>query len=393
MDGVDVAVVKVGRGRGGRLRAKVLSQLSCPYPRRLRKRLAEAVAEAPLAAIDWASLSADVARAFAVAAGRGLAAAGLHPGHCDAVASHGQTIAHRPGRPTLSLQIGEPAIIAEQTATTVVSDFRAADLAAGGQGAPLAPYAHAWMFAGRRRCGVVNLGGMGNLSLLDPTGGGVVVAGSDSGPGNVLIDAAMQIVSVGRRKIDRGGRYARGGQVDEALVARVLDQPFFRRRLPTSTGREEFSPRLAASLVAWARRRGLDDRSIVASLTMATARSVARACRLLGGHRLEELLVCGGGALNATLMAMLAEQLPGLKVASTATAGFDPRFVEAVAFALFGYLCLEASAANVPAVTGAAGPRVLGKISPGPNYGGSALRPRRGRGGAGRGRALRPSRG
>ncbi|RMF19946.1 MAG: anhydro-N-acetylmuramic acid kinase, partial [Deltaproteobacteria bacterium] len=281
-----------------------------------------------------------------------------------------QTIAHRPGRRTITVQIGEPAVIAERTGLTTIADFRLADVAAGGQGAPLVPIVHHALFASTAATrAIVNVGGIANATILPAGASADRIAASDCGPGNVLIDECVAVLSGGKRRMDRGGRMAAAGCVDERLVRRVLAAPFFRRRLPASTGREDFGRPTAVRLCKEAARRGIDDRSLIASVTMATARSIARSCRKLAGAAgFSELYLCGGGACNPTLRAMLAAELAGVHVGTTDELGVDPAFLEAQAFAMLGWMALEGRAGNVPAATGAAGPRVLGKIIPGRNY-------------------------
>jgi anhydro-N-acetylmuramic acid kinase len=178
----------------------------------------------------------------------------------------------------------------------------------------------------------------------------------------------VAILSGGRLNFDKGGKLAGKGRVHDRLVDEVLAHSFFRRRVPASTGREDFGEATAARLVRLGRRLKLDDESIVASVTMATARSIARSYKRLGGPSPEECFVCGGGALNPSLMSMLAGELTGTQVATTAELGVDPEAVEAVAFAVLGFCTLAGEPSSVPAVTGARGPRVLGKIAPGANF-------------------------
>ena len=373
MDGIDAAVVEVG-GRQPVFRIRELAALTRPYPPRLHQRLLKAAEAGEYTAADLARLSADVARVLARAASSVIRAAGLVAGDIDAVASHGQTIAHLPGPRTTTVQVGEPAVIAESTGITVVSDFRAADTAAGGQGAPLVPWAHHLMFAERsRNLAVVNVGGMANVTVLEAGRGPDRVTGGDSGPGNLLIDAAVVRMTGGRRSMDRGGRMAAGYRPDDRLVASVLESPFFRARGRRSTGREDFGRPMVERLLSAARRHRLGDGVVLASLVMASARSIAMDCRRFSQQTLDEVLVCGGGALNRTLMAMLGSELDGPEVKTTAERGIDPRFVEADAFAVLGHLALKGLPANVAGITGAAGARVLGKISPGPNYLGTRL--------------------
>ncbi len=371
MDGVDAALVEVARFRG-RISCQLLGARTFPFPRSLVRRLREAASGAELAPRALAELSAATADRFSLAAIRLMES----HGPADLIASHGQTVAHHPGRRTVTVQIGEPAIIAERTGRTTVADFRLADTAAGGEGAPLVPVAHYHLFADPARTrAIVNVGGIANATLL-PAGedlGGTIA--SDTGPGNILIDECVALLTGGRRRCDRGGRMAASGKVDERLVEMVLGARFFRRRLPASTGREDFGEPLATELVRTGMRLGLDGPAIVASATAAAARSIARGCRRLAGDRaIDELYLCGGGAYNDTLREMLAAEMPGVRVASTADLGVEPAFLEAQAFALLGWLTVHGLPGNLPGVTGASGPRVLGKIVPGSNFAGARLR-------------------
>ncbi len=373
MDGVDAVLLRF-HGFSPRPSFELLAAVTRTYPPALRQTLLASAAGAVSSPGDLARLSLRVAKVFAAAAGDAVAKSGLELGDVDAIASHGQTIAHHPGKPTLTVQIGEAAVIAELTAVTTIYDFRSADTAAGGEGAPLVPYVHHLLCSdGQRSRAIQNIGGMGNVSFLDAGGDLSEVCGSDTGPGNVLIDECVAVLSQGRRSLDRGGRMAARGRVDERLVSRVLESPFFRRHLPASTGREDFGVALARELVGLGRRYRLDDFSIVASATMATARSISHSYRRMGRESVDEVFVCGGGANNPTLLGMIAAQLSGSRVATTAELGLDPGYLEAEAFALLGWLTIHAVAANVPAVTRASGTRVLGKIAPGKNFRGLCL--------------------
>lgn len=373
MDGVDAVVVRFARS-SRRPSFESLAAINRAYPRGLRQALLECAQGARASAGDLARLSVRVAEVFAAAAADAVAKAGLEFAAIDAIASHGQTVAHHPGKPTLSVQLGEASVIAEITGTTTIYDFRSADTAAGGEGAPLVPYVHHLLCCHRRLSRAIqNMGGMGNVTLLAAGADVSQVCGSDTGPGNVLIDECVALLSDGRRRLDRGGRMAAAGSVDERVVSRVLEAPFFRRRLPASTGREDFGAALARELVALGRRCRLDDSSIIASVTMASARATARSYARLGHRSIDEVFVCGGGAFNPTLMAMISEQLAGARVTTTAELGLDPGYLEAQAFAVLGWLALHGVAANIPSVTRAKGPRVLGKIAPGRNFRGLLL--------------------
>ena len=255
------------------------------------------------------------------------------------------------------MQIGNPALLTELTGITVVSDFRSRDVAAGGQCAPLVPAFHEALFEERTgNQAVLNVGGFSNLSLIEPN---KPVAGFDCGPGNVLMDAWIHRQR--GENYDRDGKWAAIGKVEPALLKALLSDPFFVTKGPKSTGREVFNlPWLEQHLSNLPTFAAED---VQATLLELTALTIVES--LQGAQSdTQELLVCGGGAHNATLMRRLADLLPNTQVASTATHGVDPDWVEAMAFAWLAHCCLEGIAANRPSVTGARGLRVLGAIYP-----------------------------
>ncbi|NWB88566.1 anhydro-N-acetylmuramic acid kinase [Pseudomonas gingeri] len=350
LDGLDIALVALD----GSIR--LLASHYIPMPEALRVELLGLCASGPdeiarcaIAEQNWVTLAAQGINTL-------LEQQGLAPGAIRAIGSHGQTIRHEPAR-GFTVQIGNPALLAELTGITVVGDFRRRDVAAGGQGAPLVPAFHEALFEERAgHSAVLNIGGFSNLSLIEPN---KAVSGFDCGPGNVLLDAWIQ--DQRNEPYDRNGQWAASGQVEPALLQALLSDPFFQAKGPKSTGREVFNlpwlkqhlshlPPLAAEDIQ-ATLLELSARTIVESLTGAQENT-------------EELLVCGGGAHNAALMARLSQLLPATRVASTATHGVDPDWVEAMAFAWLARCCLDGIAANRPSVTGARGLRVLGAIYP-----------------------------
>lgn len=330
------------------LRAELLA-LNQPGPDELHR--------AALAGNALARVQAQVVQAV-------CAAAGVAPTAVRAIGSHGQTVRHRPGEfdgTGYTCQLNQPALLAELTGCTVVADFRPRDLAAGGQGAPLVPAFHARLFGlpGRSRA-LLNLGGIANLTLLpaadDPAG---VVRGFDCGPANALLDHWVQRHR--GQPFDADGAWAATGQVQPALLARLCDEPFLRQPPPKSTGRDLFHPGwLDARLAPHAGLRPEDVQATLAEFTVLAAADALR----VHAPGVPELLVCGGGALNAHLMQRLAVALPGVAVRSTAEAGLPPLQVEAAAFAWLARACLAGEPGNLPAVTGARGMRVLGAIHP-----------------------------
>lgn len=298
-----------------------------------------------------------VAELFAEAALALLAAAGVAATAVRAIGSHGQTLRHRPrGDHPFTLQVGDPNLIAMRTGIPVVSDFRRRDVALGGQGAPLVPAFHAAVFAdpGEYRA-VLNLGGIANLTLLPP---GADVTGFDTGPANTLLDAWARR-HLGTR-CDEDGRWAASGRVDAALLDRLLQHPFLALPAPKSTGPEEFSPAwLDAGLAALGHAPAPAD--VQATLAEFTARTVADA---LAPRHPARLVACGGGARNPFLMARLAALLPATRVESSAAHSIDPEHVEAAAFAWLAARTLAGLPGNLPSVTGAERPAVLGAVWP-----------------------------
>ena len=352
-DGIDAALVEFGGAQPARLRLG----RTLPWEPALRERLVALGQGGDCTLDELGALDAQVGLAFADAALALLDEAGVAASAVRAIGSHGQTIRHRPGAAIpFTMQIGDANRIAERTGICTVGDLRRRDVAAGGHGAPLLPALHAALLAdaGEARA-VLNLGGIANLTLL-PAGGGDV-RGFDTGPANALLDAWCER-HLGHG-YDAGGAWAAGGAVDDALLARLLDEAWFAQPPPKSSGREQFhlgwlEPRL---------RGGEAPADVQRTLLELTAASVADALRAQqpGTRR---VMVCGGGVHNPLLLDRLRARLPGVVVESTAAHGVDPDFVEAMGFAWFARETLAGRPGNVPSVTGARGPRVLGAIHP-----------------------------
>lgn len=302
-------------------------------------------------------LDARIGLAFADAATGLLARGGVDRARVRAIGSHGQTLRHRPrADPPFTMQLGDPHVIAERTGIPTVADFRRRDVAAGGEGAPLAPAFHAAVLrSGAEDRAILNLGGIANLTLL-PADATSPVTGFDTGPANCLLDA-WSARHLGRSR-DDGGTIAAQGVADPAVLARCLAEPYFAAAPPKSTGREEFDLR-------WATARGLADDAptALATLTELSASSIALALRTHApGTR--RVIACGGGVHNRFLMRRIAAALGDIPLESSATHGIDPDFVEAALFAWLAHAHVEGTAGNLPSVTGARGPRVLGALHP-----------------------------
>ena len=348
LDGIDVAVCDVvAHGDGVRVNCRCFATV--PFDETLRARILAASPPAPVGALELSALHAAIGEAFGDAI---RTVAGDTP--LDAAASHGVTLAHD-GAAHHTLQLGDAFRIRERIGATVVYDFRSADTAAGGTGAPLVPFVDALLFGEYAPCVALNLGGIANLTVL-PDG-----IAFDSGPANLPIDTYVALRIGGEQRYDRGGDLARGGIVNDVLLGRMLDDPYFGRTPPKTTGREEFG---APFVARW--RGELDAlmfADAVATLTALTVRSVADAARAVAPSA-TTLIVSGGGARNMALVDGLRAELRAVRVAVSDEFGVDADAKEAIAFAVLGYTTLRGRAAGLPRVTGASGPRVLGAIAP-----------------------------
>jgi anhydro-N-acetylmuramic acid kinase len=368
-DGID-AVLTTLEQRAAGYHIRSVRFETTRYPSKLRQRLLDTAEGRPLAPEQLGRLNSELGLAFAAAVIR-LRQRGVAT-RVDLIGSHGHTIFHGPpgsgsGAPT-TLQIGEPAFIAARTGITTVADFRPADVAVGGQGAPLAPYVHALLFRdSRRNRAIHNLGGISNVTFLPSASQGGKIFAFDTGPANMVIDAVTRIVTRERLQFDRGGKLAARGRVDTELVRRLLRHPFLQRKPPKSTGREEFGASYVEKFLSQAARRRLTPESSIATATAFTAASVAKAYRdfLCPIGAVDEAYFCGGGSRNPTLMAMLKAELGVARVGVTDDVGVNADALEAIAFAVLAIECVRGRVANLPVVTGARHPAILGKIVPG----------------------------
>jgi len=360
LDGVDAVLVEFAPdATDAPLRLQVLAHHARPFDDALRAELLALNRPGP-DELHRAALAANaVARAYADAVAGLRATLGGWPGPVRALGAHGQTVRHRPGEfdgTGYTVQLLNGALLAERSGFDTACDFRSRDVAAGGQGAPLVPAFHAALFdvPGQPQA-LLNLGGIANLTLLDGAGG---VRGFDCGPANVLLDGWCER-HLGQR-YDADGAWAAGGRVHDALLQRLLAEPFFARQPPKSTGRDLFhADWLAAALAATPGAAALAAQDVQATLLELTAASAAQALRAHHAAA-RQLWVCGGGALNGRLMERLQARLPGVAVASTAGRGLPPLQVEAAAFAWLAWALQQRRPANLPAVTGARGLRLLG---------------------------------
>lgn len=353
LDGIDAVRVSI-RPRGRGYAVETLAFATVAFEPELRARILAAYPPAPLGALALSALHADLGAAF------GAAALAVGAAEADFIASHGLTIAHD-GDAQRTLQIGDAFRIREATGRTVCYDFRSADTAAGGHGAPLVPYVDALLLSDAHEARVaLNLGGIANVTLLSPGAVPSDAVAFDCGPANLPIDTYVAARTGGAQTFDRDGALARAGIADETLLAEWLRDPYFARVPPKSTGREYFGAPFVARYRAVLDALPLED--AVRTLTELTIRSVAHAIRA-HAPAAQRTIVSGGGVHNRMLLDGLRGAVPGV-VETSAAHGIDPDAKEAIAFALLGYETLRERPAGLPHVTGARGARVLGAIAP-----------------------------
>ena len=370
-DGVDAALVEI-HGHGLATRVHVLAHATYPYDAALRAQIL-AASYPDSSSVDLiCHLNFALGECFAEAAMAVARMASLPLDQIDLIGSHGQTIYHIPEMSTAplrrpsTLQIGEPCIIAERTGITTVADFRPRDMAAGGLGAPLAPYGHHLLFADPQRPKLVqNIGGIANVTVLAAPDVQALLA-FDTGPGNMLIDEALRHFSGGQLHYDAGGRMAAQGSVHQELLAALLAHPFITQPPPKATGREVFGQTLLRTVLERASAFRLSPADVVRTCTAFTAASI-----LLNYQRfiwprwtIAEVIVCGGGIYNAELMRMLHEGLQPCLVTTPETYGYPNEALEAILFALLAHATVHGQPANIPGATGAQRAVVLGKIVP-----------------------------
>lgn len=371
-DAVDAALVRWPTGPAFQP-FELLAEIEIPHPSETRERIQSLVdgAVAPGEVLaEQVALDAALGEAFAIAAKTVAESAGMALSEIDGIASHGQTLAHHPERGG-TLQIGSPSILAERTGCPVVADFRPRDLALGGEGAPLAPFFHHAVFTDTNETrGVLNLGGIANLTFLPASAAGEDVVAFDVGPANSLLDGVVSLISDGREQMDRGGVRASAGTVHAALLAELLEDEYLQRPPPKSTGRERYGRQACHDLVLrWREIEGsgsTDD--LMATLVAFTTEAVGLACRdwtQSGGAPLDRLLVGGGGAHNPAVMDGLRAALSGVPVESFDRYGVPVGAAEAMAFSLLGRNALLGLPNHLPHCTGARRAAVLGVVVPG----------------------------
>lgn len=355
MDGIDAALV--GFSAGG-MQLKATHQH--PWPASIKQQLRALTRSEHISLPSFGRTDSECGEQFALASQELLQKAGISSDQVEAIGCHGQTLYHSPdSSPAFTIQIGDPNRVAQLTGITTVADFRRRDIASGGQGAPLVPAFHQAIFQQQESTRVIlNIGGISNITLLPAHKKPVI--GFDTGPGNCLLD--YWINKHTSQSYDQGGAWAASGSPHEQLLSTLMDDDYFRQQPPKSTGTEYFSPRWLESRLN--EYSAIQPADVQATLVALTAQSIgdmikkhAAAC--------DSVLVCGGGVHNSLLLQQIGAQLPGLSVASTETAGIDPDWVEAQAFAWLASETLAGRPGNLPSATGASQPVILGGIYPG----------------------------
>ncbi len=371
-DGVDAALFEI-EGVPGDLKTRLIHGRTCAYEPAMRETILGCCDVDRSRVHKIAELNVSLAEVFADSAIQLIAETSVSREDVDLIGSHGQTIWHnvRPdGRVSASLQIVEAAILAERTGITTISNFRARDIALGGQGAPLTSYVD-WLLLRHPRYwrAIQNIGGMGNVTFLPPLNNerDRPIA-FDTGPGNALLDAAVGHFSGGKLTYDHAGEIAKRGRMNEEWLEVLLQHPYYQRGYPKTTGRETFGTAAALELVAQAAARGLSETEIIATLTALTATNISEAYRRFAPAPVQEVIIGGGGRHNPVIVAMLRDLLAPARVLSHEDIGMNSDFKEALVFAVLAYESWHGRPGTMPAFTGASGAAVLGQITPGANF-------------------------
>jgi anhydro-N-acetylmuramic acid kinase len=371
-DGIDVALARIS-GAPPKLNAKLIGHTSVKFPSAVRKEILRVAEQHPITAGALSQLNFLLGELFALAALAACRHFRMPPSKIALIGSHGQTIFHQGkpvsfiGRPTAStLQIGEPAVIAAKTGITTAGDFRPADIALGGQGAPLVPYVDYLLYRHAKSGRVaLNLGGIGNVTVLPRAAKPEEVFAFDTGPANMLIDALVSHFTRGRQRFDKNATLASQGRSLPALLDDLMRDPYLKLVPPKSTGREYYGHAYLKKVLTLGRRHRAKPNDLIRAATIFTALSVVDALNrfVLPKTKIHQLIVSGGGAHNPLILGQLSAALPSIEVLPSSRLGVPEDAKEAFAFALLAYETLRRRPSNLPSATGARGPAILGKIS------------------------------
>jgi len=371
-DGIDIALASIS-GAPPHLHAKLLGHTSNKFPTALRKEILRVAEQHPITAGELSQLNFRLGEVFAEAALAACRAFRVSPKRIALIGSHGQTIFHQGkpvpylSRPTTStLQIGEPSIIAARTGITTVGDFRPADIALGGQGAPLVPYADYVLYRHEKLGRVsLNLGGIANVTVIPAAAKPEQIFAFDTGPANMLIDALVAHFSHGRKRFDKDARIAQTGRSIPALLNELMRDPYLKLAPPKSTGREYYGQAYLKKVLALGNKHRAKSADLIRAATIFTALSVVDALNrfVLPKTKIHQLIVSGGGSRNPLLLVQLSAALGSIEILPSSSFGIPEDAKEAFAFALLAYESFHGRPGNLPSATGARGPAILGKIS------------------------------
>jgi len=371
-DGIDVALARVS-GSPPHLHAELLGHTSFSFPAALRKEILQVAEQQPISAGELSQLNFRLGHIYADAVLAAVKKFEVSPTRVDLIGNHGQTIFHQGqpvkyfGRPIAStLQIGEGSVIAARTGITTVSDFRPADMALGGQGAPLVPFADSVLYRHPKLGRVsLNVGGIANVTVIPAGARPDQVFAFDTGPGNMLIDALVQHFTRGRQRFDKDARHAQSGRSIPRILNELMKDAYLKIAPPKSTGREYYGRAYVQKVLALGRRQHAKPVDLIRAATIFTALSVVDALNrfVLRKHKIHQLIVSGGGARNPLILTQISAALPGVKVLPSSSLRIPEDAKEAFAFALLAYETFHQRAANLPSATGARGPAILGKVS------------------------------
>lgn len=367
VDGVDAAIVDISDSS-----AKIVAFDTYPYPVKVREAIFDIFQKQSVRVEDICHLNFVIGEVFADSVLKLCKTKKVSLDTIDLIGSHGQTIFHNPkgtkfGKKLVrsTLQIGEPSVIAHRTGITTIADFRPKDMAANGQGAPLVPFADYFLFRNKKLCRAIqNIGGIANVTYLPANCTLEQVIAFDTGPGNMVMDYLISQITKGKKTYDKNGRMASQGNVNKKLLDELLENPFFQLKPPKTTGREEFGNRYSVKFLQEALKQKMTDEDILATAAELTAESIACAYNRFLPELPDEMILCGGGCRNKTLVKMLQEKLPEVRILTTDDFGINPDAKEALSFAILAYATIKGRPNNVPGVTGAEKGLILGKIVP-----------------------------
>ena len=369
-DGVDAALCRI-TGHGTATKVEQLGFVFDPFDTRVREEILRLAGGQEATAADFCRINFLLGRLYAETSLRLCRECGVEPKDIDLIGSHGQTLWHIPQPETYlgqtfrsTLQLGECSVLTETFGCPVVGDFRVRDVAAGGLGAPLVPYSEYLIYRSETKCiALQNIGGIGNITCLPPACKPEDVFAFDTGPGNMVMDAVYGAITHGEKRFDEGGAFAAKGQVHQPLLNLMMDDEYIRRQPPKTTGREYYGPTYVERIMAEAKAQCLTDEDLMATVTAFTAATIAYSVEHFFPVKPDELIIGGGGSMNATLLKDIATALPACKVMTNEQLGYDSNAKEAVAFAVLANEAIFAGCNNMPSVTGATKGVVMGKIS------------------------------